>query len=335
MPFIMSSPQKKVRALGLCSGGLDSMLAGLVLRNQGIGVEWITFETPFFSARKARKASKMTGIPLTVQNITRQYLPMLRNPNCGYGKWMNPCLDCHALMFRLAGDRMGAEGFHFLFSGEVLGQRPMSQTKPSLRYVEKHSGHDGYILRPLSAQKLAETLPEKKGWVDRQQLYGFSGRGRKNQIRLAEAFGITEYPAPAGGCLLADRGYSNRLKDLFDHQADTPEAAIHLLKYGRHFRLANDSKLIVGRTQKDNEQIIRYYDPKKDALIKTLKVPGPALLIPGSADTETIRLAASVCAGYSKASTAAAIEVQVVSPAGSEILWAGGMPPEKIKEFRI
>ncbi len=333
--IIMSSPEKKVRALGLCSGGLDSMLAGLVLREQGIEVEWITFETPFFASHKARKASKMTGIPLTVKKITQQYLPMLRNPKCGYGKWMNPCLDCHALMFRLAGDRMEAEGFGFLFSGEVLGQRPMSQTKPSLRYVEKNSGYDGYILRPLSAQKLPETIPEKNGWVDRERLYDFSGRGRKNQIRLAEKFGITDYPAPAGGCLLTDRGYSDRLKDLFDHQPDTTEAELHLLKYGRHFRLADKTKLIVGRTQQDNEQIIRYHDPKKDTVMKTRNVPGPVLLIPGGANTDTIRLAASVCAGYSKAAPDAWVEVQMVSPNGRETLKIKGMPSGEIKAFMI
>jgi tRNA U34 2-thiouridine synthase MnmA/TrmU len=331
----MTSQQKKVRALGLCSGGLDSMLAGLVLRKQGIAVEWITFETPFFSSHKARKASKITGIPLTVKKITKKYLSMLRNPNCGYGKWLNPCLDCHALMFRLAGERMNAEGFHFLFSGEVLGQRPMSQTKPSLRYVEKHSGHDGYVLRPLSAKKLPETIPEKEGWIDREQLCDFSGRGRKNQIRLAEAFGITDYPAPAGGCLLTDRGYSNRLKDLFDHQKHTTESELHLLKFGRHFRLPNDTKLIVGRTQKDNEQIIKYHNPKTDMVMKTQNVPGPVLLIPYGADLETLRLAASVCAGYSKAGKDAMVDVQLVSPDGRETISTKGMAPNDIKTYMI
>ena len=333
--LIMSSRQKKVRGLGLCSGGLDSMLAGLVLRNQGTDVEWITFETPFFSSQKARKASNITGIPLTVKNITKQYLPMLKNPNCGYGRWMNPCLDCHSLMFRLAGDMMIAEGFHFLFSGEVLGQRPMSQTKPSLRYVEKNSGHDGYILRPLSAKNLPETLMEKEGWVDREQLYGFSGRGRKNQIRMAEEFGITDYPAPAGGCLLTDLGYANRLKDLFDHQEDTTEAELHLLKFGRHFRLTNDTKLIVGRTQKDNEQIIKHHDPQKDTVMKTNSIPGPVLLIPTGTDTDTLLLAASVCVGYSKASKEASVDVQIVTPADREIIKAKGISPSEIKQYML
>ena len=181
----MNSNRKKTKGLGLCSGGLDSILAGVVLREQGIHVEWITFETPFFSADKAIKASGMTGIRLRVERITQPYLKMLRNPPCGYGKHMNPCLDCHALMFRLAGQVMEQEGFDFLFSGEVLGQRPMSQTRPSLRYVEKHSGYDGYLIRPLSALRLDESIPEKEGLVDRDKLLGITGRGGKDQMRLA------------------------------------------------------------------------------------------------------------------------------------------------------
>jgi len=324
-----------MRGLGLCSGGLDSILAGLVLRKQGIDVEWISFETPFFSSEKARNASRITGIPLTVQNITQQYLPMLKNPNCGYGRWMNPCLDCHSLMFRLAGDMMTAKGFHFLFSGEVLGQRPMSQTKPSLRYVEKNSGRDGYILRPLSAKNLPETFMEREGRVDRGQLYGFSGRGRKNQIRLAAEFGLTDYPAPAGGCLLTDRGYTSRLKDLFEHQKETTEAALHLLKFGRHFRLTNGTKLIVGRTQKDNEQILKYHDPHKDTVVEIQSIPGPVLLIPSGTDRDTRYLAASVCTGYSKAPKEASAAVEIVTPKGRDIIKVKGILPSEIKSYMI
>jgi tRNA U34 2-thiouridine synthase MnmA/TrmU len=195
-----------VRALGLCSGGLDSMLSALVLRRQGIHVEWISFETPFFSADKARRAANQTGIPLHVQDITDEYLVMLQAPPAGFGKNMNPCMDCHALMFRKAGFFMQAHGFDFLFSGEVLGQRPMSQTAPSLRYVEKHSGFDGKILRPLSARRLPETDMERQGLVDRNRLLDLSGRSRKPQMALAAEFGIGAYPSPAGGCLLTDPG---------------------------------------------------------------------------------------------------------------------------------
>jgi len=272
--------KNQTKALGLCSGGLDSILSALVLQRQGIEVTWITFETPFFAADKARQAAAMTGIPLLVEKITPIYLEMLKNPHCGYGKFMNPCLDCHALMFRLAGKTMRSQGFDFLFSGEVLGQRPMSQTKPSLRYVEKNSGADGYIVRPLSAQRLPITIPEQEGLVDREQLLDITGRSRKRQIQLAAEWGVKTYPAPAGGCLLTDKGYTTRLKELFAHQPNYTETELHLLKHGRHFRLANGAKLIVGRMQKDNQHIQKYFDPETDTLVKVQNFPGPVGLIP-------------------------------------------------------
>ncbi len=321
--------------MGLCSGGLDSILSALVLRKQGITVEWVTFETPFFSSAKARQAASIAGIPLTVKDITAVYLKMLKNPTCGYGKHMNPCMDCHALMFRLAGKIMKNKGFDFLFSGEVLGQRPMSQTKSSLRYVEKNSGLDGYILRPLSAKSLPETIPEKEGLVNRELLLDFTGRSRKQQIKLAQEFGITDYPAPAGGCLLTDKGYSTRLKDLFEHQDSYTEKALYLLKYGRHFRLDKKTKMIVGRTKYDNENIIRYYDPAADTLIKVKNFPGPTVLMSDRGSKEMTMLAASICAGYSKAPNNTQVNVQVVTPHGREIIKVTGIPSSKIKHLMI
>ena len=331
----MNSNKKNVRALGLCSGGLDSTLAGLVLREQGIDVEWVTFETPFFTAAKARKASKRTGIPLTVKAIYPVYIEMLKNPPAGYGKQMNPCMDCHALMFKLAGEMMNEENFDFLFSGEVLGQRPMSQTKSSLHYVEKHSGFKGYILRPLSAKKLPETIPEKEGLVDRERLLDFAGRGRKPQIALAKKFGLTDYPAPAGGCLLTDFGYSRRLKDLFDHQDECTEEELHLLKYGRHFRLNPDAKLIVGRTQKDNERILKYHNPQTDTLIDVKDHPSPIALVPRGGSKDVIYLASSICVGYSKASNLTPIDVVVKAPQGHEIIQVIGIPTADFKKLLI
>lgn len=311
------------------------MLSALVLRKQGIEVAWITFETPFFSSEKARKASQLTGIPLTVQRITSVYLEMLKSPACGYGKHMNPCLDCHALMFRLAGKLMREKGFDFLFSGEVLGQRPMSQTRSSLRYVEKNSGFEGYILRPLSAKKLPETIPEKEGWVNRELLLDLAGRSRKPQIRLAREFGITEYPAPAGGCLLTDKGYSARLKDLFQHQENYTEKELEVLKYGRQFRLNGSTKIIVGRTQKDNEHIIRCQNPKTDTLMTVKKFPSPTVLMPHGGSPEILPLAASICAGYSKAPKGKPVEVEMTTPRGRAIMRVLGIPPAEIKHLLL
>jgi tRNA U34 2-thiouridine synthase MnmA/TrmU len=331
----MTSSTKKVRALGLCSGGLDSTLAGLVLRKQQIEVEWISFETPFFSADKARRAAKQTGISLVVENISIEYIKMLRNPNCGYGQHMNPCLDCHALMFRMAARFMVQGEFDFLFSGEVVGQRPMSQTKPSLRYVEKNSGSDGYIVRPLSAKLLPETIPEKEGLVDREQLFDISGRGRKRQIQLAKSFGITNYPAPAGGCLLTDRGFSERLQDLFDHQETTTESELMMLRFGRHFRLNDQSKLIVGRTQIDNEKLLNFHNPKTDTVIKVKRYPGPIGILPYGRRKDVITLAASICAGYSKAPALTPVDVGVTSPEGRSIIKVLGLLPSDVSKFLI
>ena len=307
----------------------------MLLRKQGIAVQWITFETPFFSSEKAKQASKTTGIPLIVKNITPIYLKMLTNPRCGYGKHMNPCMDCHALMFNLAGRIMKEKGFDFLFSGEVLGQRPMSQTMNSLRYVEKQSGFEGYILRPLSAKKLPETMPEQQGLVNRDLLLDISGRSRKPQIELAKEFGITNYPSPAGGCLLTDKGYASRLKDLFEHQETYTERELHLLKHGRHLRLDNTTKIIVGRTQEDNESIKKYYDTDLDIIIKVKTFPGPIVLMPHGGRNEMRMLAASICAGYSKAPEITPVEVDVTTPKGNEIVRVIGVPPKEIKHFLI
>ncbi len=332
---IMNSGKKKVRALGLCSGGLDSQLAALVLRNQGIHVEWITFETPFFSAEKATQASTLLQIPLMVENITTVYLKMLKKPPCGYGKYMNPCLDCHALMFRLAGNHMAQKGFDFLFSGEVLGQRPMSQTKPSLRYVEKNSGHDGFILRPLSARCLPETVPEKEKLVDRERLLDISGRGRKQQIALAEKWGVTDYPAPAGGCLLTDKGYSARLKDYFDHQPEPVERELHLLKYGRHFRLPGGGKIIVGRTKLENTYLEKYADPSSDVLIRLQRRPGPLSLFLGAWDEAAVKLAGAICVGYSKAPINSAVPVVLSTPEGKQVVPVLGISPADVKKLLV
>ncbi len=332
--MVMDQP-RNVRALGLCSGGLDSMLSALVLRDQGIHVEWICFETPFFTSEKARLASQQTGIPLHVEDITVDYLEMLQHPPAGFGKNMNPCMDCHALMFNKAGRFMQTHGFDFLFSGEVRGQRPMSQNVSSLRYVEKHSGFDGRILRPLSAQCLPETPMEQQGLVDRERLFGFSGRSRKPQIALAEKFGIKSYPAPAGGCLLTDPGYSRRLRDLIDHGDELTRNALFLLRHGRHMRLGSKTKIVIGRTQQDNEQILQWYDGETDALLKVKNYPGPSVLMPGGGPDPMIFLAACICAGYSKAPDAAPAQVQVETSAKTQTISVLAISPGESKRFLI
>jgi len=277
----------------------------------------------------------MCGIPLTVKRIMPEYIRMLKSPPAGYGKFMNPCMDCHALMFRLAGEEMKKRGFDFLFSGEVLGQRPMSQVRPSLRYVEKHSGFDGWIVRPLSAKRLPETIPEKKGWIDREKLLGFAGWSRKPQIKLAAEVSLSNFPAPAGGCLLTDKGYSRRLKDLFAHQGSYLKNEFQLLKFGRHLRIAPDLKMIVGRFQDDNDNILKHHNPKTDIIIQMTDHPGPVVLIPGGCHEEGIRLAAGICAGYSKAPQDRLLDFHVTMPIGTRQIQVMPVSPAGYHKFLI
>jgi len=326
---------RKITALGLCSGGLDSILSALVLKKQGIDVTWVSFKTPFFLPDSAIKASNATGIPLRIEDITHDYMEMLKNPPAGYGKNMNPCMDCHAMMFAHAGRIMQEQGFDFLFSGEVAGQRPFSQNKRSMRYVEKNSGFDGYIVRPLSAKILPETLAEKSGLVDRQQLCSISGRSRKIQIEMAKKFGVTDYPAPAGGCLLTDKIFSRRLKDLLYTQKNYKKRDLYLLKYGRHFRLDNDTKVVVGRSEGDNNSIVKLYKPDIDILVKHASLPGPVLLVPSGASRKMLTKAASICAGYTKTAPGDPAQVRVRYPDEEVIITVKAIKPDSVQDFMI
>ena len=311
---------KKVSALGLMSGGLDSILACLLLRDQGIEVTGICFETPFFGAAKAQKAACKYDIPLIVQNIFAEYMPMLTNPNVGYGRNMNPCMDCHSLMFKIAGRVMAEQGFDFLFSGEVLGQRPMSQTRTSLQYVLKHSGHADRILRPLSALRLPETEMERTGLVDRSRLCDITGRSRKPQQELAKRLGMTDAPQSGGGCLLTDPIFSVRLRDLLGHETDLCENNVQLLNFGRHFRLNDRAKLIVGRDQNDNRMLMQYFDETRHRHLKTTDYPGPDCIVTGEADAAALTLAAAICAGYSRAPMLTMTTVRIKHQGQTEIV---------------
>ena len=312
--------KKTIKGLGLCSGGLDSILSAMVLQNQGIEPTWICFETPFFSSRAAQKASKQTGIALITHDITNEYMKMMQNPKAGFGKNMNPCMDCHALMFSMAGKVMKKQGFHFLFSGEVMGQRPKSQKKNALRYVEKNSGFEGLILRPLSAKLLAPTLVEQNGMVDRTKLLDISGRSRKIQIQMAKNFGIKEYPAPAGGCLLTDQNFSRRLKDLMDSQQSKEKNALHLLKFGRHFRLDSKTKIIVGRSEQENNNMNLHINYNKDILLQHTSLPGPDVILTGDTNSQNIETAAMILLTYTKAKPGETTAIKVMKQQNTTII---------------
>ena len=295
----MSSTETKkpVKAISLFSGGLDSIVSVQLIREQRIEVLGLTFRTPFFGAEKPRAAARMIDLPLEVLDITEVHLAVVRAPRYGYGKNMNPCIDCHTLMLRIAGERMRELGYDFIFTGEVLGQRPMSQSSQMLRVVAKNSGWADFILRPLSAKLLPETLPEKEGKVDRARLLDISGRGRKRQMEMAERYGITEYSNPAGGCLLTDVMFSRRLKDLFAHHPDFTTRDLELLKVGRHIRLDERHKVIVGRNKRDNQALETLIEDR-DAVFQMRDFPGPLCALPADGPEGMRREAAAICAAY-------------------------------------
>jgi tRNA U34 2-thiouridine synthase MnmA/TrmU len=301
---------KFIRALGLFSGGLDSILAATVLRRQGLDVTGIFFVTPFFTADLARQSAAHINLPLIVEDFTDNFFPLIYAPPHGFGRGHNPCIDCHLLMLRSAAVRLGEGGFDFLFSGEVLGQRPMSQNRGSLNLIARESGVKELLLRPLSARLLSPTQPELSGWVGREKLLDLSGRGRKRQMDLAAAYGITDYPAPAGGCLLTDPGYAGRLKETLRHQPEVTRRDLELLKWGRHFRLPGGAKAVVGRTQRDNEALQGLIVPG-DRALKTAGYPGPLVLVLGPAPESDLREAAGLAAAYSDAATGTDLAVTV------------------------
>lgn len=298
------------KAIGIFSGGLDSILAVEVLRRQGVEVLAVTFETPFFGSLRAVESAKSLGVDHRVLDITEGHLQILRNPVFGFGKHMNPCMDCHALMFRKAGELMEEEGYDFLFSGEVLGQRPFSQNYRALQKVAEASGFPERILRPLSALKLPPSGPEKSGLVDRNKLLGFKGRSRKPQMELAAMWGISTFPSPAGGCLLTDPGFSARLKDLWEKEENWDVRDLRLLSVGRHLRVTPSRKLVVGRNQSENQKLTSMVT-HEDIQIEALDYPGPLVVVPHGGPRELLELAASVCLRYSDAPPQTAHVVRV------------------------
>lgn len=328
--------KRHARALGLFSGGLDSMLAALVLREQRVEVTGLVWVTPFFTAARAEVSATAINLPILIEDLTERYLPLLYEPPRGFGKWMNPCVDCHLLMLREAGKIMTAEGYDFLFTGEVVGQRPFSQNKGSLNLIAKESGYADVLLRPLSARLLKMTRPERQGLVDRQRLYNISGRGRKRQMELAVHFGITDYPAPAGGCLLTNPGYAARLRDWVSHvsQGELQRRDLELLKLGRQFRFSPTLKVHVGRDQQDNEAMEKLVRPD-DILLKAVDFPGPLVLIPRAPLDIDLTLPAALCASYSDAPLGAAVVVQVEGRAGLMSLTSQRQPRESFQEFLL
>ncbi|MBW2031411.1 MAG: tRNA 4-thiouridine(8) synthase ThiI [Deltaproteobacteria bacterium] len=319
-----------MKALAVFSGGLDSMLAVQLIRAQGIEVLGLFFETPFFSSSTAKKSAAEINLPIRVVDLTESHLEVLKEPRYGYGENLNPCIDCHILMVRKAGETLESEGAAFVVTGEVLGQRPMSQNRKALSLVASESGIPDLVLRPLSAKLLPATLPEQKGWVDRDRLLGLSGRSRKPQIALAKELGIEKYPSPAGGCLLTDPGFSRRMRDLLSSSSDLQLREIELLKVGRHFRIGPATKLIIGRNEREN-RFIRDFYREGDLLLAPLSVPGPTALAIGEVSPEQEGLVASMTAAYSDPGDGEEVDVGLGPRASARTL---RVKRKEKKEFR-
>lgn len=314
-----------VKALGAFSGGLDGLLASRLLIDQGIEVHLATFASPFFSCVPGREGASVLGVPWRSIDFTTEIMALVEDPPSGFGSHLNPCVDCHAAMFRVLGATARKEGFQFIFSGEVLGQRPMSQNRGSLNRVKNLSEAEGFLLRPLSALLLEPTVVENQGLVDRTRLLGLSGRSRKPQIALAREMGLKRIPAPAGGCLLTDPGYSMRLRVLIERDLFTPESA-RAIRSGRMFDLGG-AVALVGRSDHDNRALS---ERTAGTFLQLKDIPGPLGLLLGPCSQSNLLSLARLMALYTRGGR----PVKVVTVDGQEIT-AEPFSPEEAEKIVI
>ncbi|HNX37378.1 MAG TPA: tRNA (5-methylaminomethyl-2-thiouridylate)-methyltransferase [Candidatus Cloacimonadota bacterium] len=284
------------KAIALFSGGLDSILTVKFMQKLGYTVYPVFFNAPYFPTNKAVISARDNGIELILRDITEEHFAMVMNPKFGYGKNINPCIDCHAMMINLAGRMMEELNADFIITGEVIGQRPMSQRRDSLAVVANHSGFGDLLVRPLCQKCLPDTLPIRLGWVDKQEMLNFNGRSRKPQMDMAAEYGITSFPAPGGGCSLTDVNYTLRLRELIKYEHDTG-MDLSLLKYGRHYRLSPKHKLIIGRDERENDTLWESFP--ESLFLRSDEFSGPLGLISGADPSpKIIELAASILLTY-------------------------------------
>jgi tRNA U34 2-thiouridine synthase MnmA/TrmU len=332
----MASKGKRTKAVALLSGGLDSTLAVKLVLDQGIDVEAVNFVSPFCLCRKggcgALEVAKNLNIPLKTITVGEEYLRIVRKPQFGYGKNMNPCIDCRIFMLKKAKKYAEEIGASFIFTGEVLGQRPMSQHRKTLGIIEKEAGLKGKILRPLSAKLLPPTEVEKKGLVSRETLLGIEGRSRKKQIRLAQELKVTEYSCPGGGCLLTYREFTSKLKDLFERKKRISLKDVRLLKVGRHFRFGKN-KIIVGRNEAENGLLLQM-KMTNDYCFEAQDTGSPITLLQGPKTRIAVKRAAELTVYYSDRKQS----VVLVKFGKGELDKSLGTPilsREKVEELRI
>jgi hypothetical protein len=336
-------PIMQRKALALLSGGLDSTLAVKVILDQGIAVEALNFTSPFCTCTgknagcksEAVRVAQEFDIPIKVMNKGADYLEIIRNPKHGYGKGMNPCVDCRIYLLKTAKAYMAESGADFVITGEVLGQRPMSQRRDTLRVIERESGLEGLLLRPLSAKHFNPTIPELEGWVDREKLLAISGRSRKEQMDLAAELDVKNYPCPAGGCLLTEVSFVPKIRDLFDHADSVNLRDCRMLKVGRHFRIGPRTKVIIGRDEAENAILERSLEAG-EAAIRWIDGPSPTGIVTGPLNDDLLVLAARILLRYTKADAGAACTIKVEGDGGERHL---SVPHEfdesHIEPFRI
>jgi len=319
---------ERIGALSVISGGLDSILATRVMMDQGTVVTAIHFATPFFGSLPGRdgdafceRMKEKFGITAISVDITEKYIAMLSSPSYGYGKNFNPCVDCKILLLAAAREMMDDFNAKFIITGEVLGQRPMSQRRDAMRVIERDSGTSGILLRPLSAKLFKPTVPEEKEWVNRDELFSFSGRSRKPQIELAARLGITGYPAPAGGCCLTDPIQAVRIRKLYTMREHPDRREAKLIQIGRPFLLGDGTILSVGRNEEENETI-EGLALEGDLFFKLVDIPGPLGLLVGNSDQEMRRRAMAIVAYFSKARDLSTVRVGMgKAPDSFETVW--------------
>ena len=308
----------KRKAIALLSGGLDSTLAVKMMLDMGIDVEALNFTSPFCTCTgknagcksEAVRVAQEFNIPIKVVHKGLDYLEIVRNPRHGYGKGVNPCVDCRIYLLRKAKEYMLESGADFVITGEVLGQRPMSQRRDTLRVIERESGLEGLLLRPLSARHFEPTVPEKEGWVDREKLLAIKGRSRKELFELADDLDVKNYPCPAGGCLLTELSFVPKIKDIFDHCEELNLRDFRLLKIGRHLRIGEKSKVIIGRNEADNNLLETTRQPEEAALT-WLEGNTPVGIVIGEQSDDLYRLAAGLLLRYTRAEAGAACRIEV------------------------
>ncbi len=325
-----------MKALSLFSGGLDSQLAAVLIKEQGIEIIGIHFTTPFFSgSQDINKAAQDLGIEFLDIDISEDYIPrVLLNPVYGYGKNFNPCIDCHAYMLHTAGKLMEKLGASFMVTGEVVGQRPMSQNRSALNAVDKLSGFKGYVVRPLSGRLLDETIPEREGWIDREQLLDINGRGRTRQMELADKYDLEDYPSPAGGCLLTESNFANRLRQMLQFEIEPSPLQMQILRLGRHFYIADGILLVVGRNRSENDRLANIV-LDSDLLLKVADRPGPLAVVRcmiNELSRNDLEYAASIMARYSDAKLEPQARIKIFSKNQDniEILMIKPLPSEQV-----